>query len=213
MMPARTTITSTITKYVAQRRCRALHCPYCLPLQVRDVARAIALAEPDWFLTLTLVGSDFTTIRDRMNRYRQKLLRAGTSFEWVWHVEHNPEGNGAHVHAWVRCEVPPSPSELSLAAQASGLGPISDWQRRRAEMGPRGLSLDGVTAASYGMKEALEGLASDVSLTMAQEAFLALNGGRLCHASRQFWVDRYGRPLPGVRAAIRQARWLSGGSS
>lgn len=189
------------------RRCRGLSCPYCIHVQVRDVARAIALARPNWSLLITQVGDDFVQTRRRMNRLRELVRASGFVFEWAWHVEHNPRASGLHVHAWLRSQPPAPPGTFSARAAQARVGWV-DLQPLRTRMGWEAGGLHGVGAAGYGMKEALEGLQEAVLLSEVQQAFLEINGKHLVHASRGFWVDQYGRPSGGLRAAAAMGRRL-----
>lgn len=176
-------------------RCRALTCPSCIHIEIYRVARAIALARPNRRFLLTLVGDSWQTIRRRVNRIREYLADEGVCFEWAWHVEWNPGGTGHHVHAWVRSAVPVSERLLRAAARRAGIGmawvsPVP-WP-----MGFNAGLLEGVARSAYGMKLAHEGDPWSESLSVVQERFLDINGGRLVHASRNFWVDADGTPVP-----------------
>lgn len=98
---------------------------------------------------------------------------------------------------------------LALPAHRAGFGWVG-LKPLRTRTGWEAGGLHGVGAAAYGMKEALEGLREALLLTEAQASFLNMNGGRLVHASRGFWVDQYGRPVGGLRAAAALARRLQG---
>ncbi len=187
------------------RRCRSLRCPFCLPIQARQRAAAVALAAPTHFLTLTRTGPDFTAIRNTANRFRELCCRLGSPFEWFWVAEHNPRRTGTHVHAWLR---PPNGLDveaMSSAASRAGVGPVLELDEARGPLGPAGAQLEGAGRAVYVLKEALTGHVGGSALAASQEAFLLLNGGRLGHNSRGFWRDRFGRRLHAVREAEQEA--------
>lgn len=193
------------TGEVFWRRCRSLRCPFCLPIQARQRAAAAALAAPTHFLTLTRTGPAFPAIRRAMNRFRECCCRLGSHFEWFWAAEGNPRRSGTHVHGWLRLTVGVDVEVAHEAAGRAGLGPVLELAEAKGPMGARGGRLEGVDQAVYVLKETLTGPAGGLTLTASQDKFLELNGGRLGHASRGFWTDRFGRRLPGVREAERQA--------
>ncbi len=132
---------------------------------------AIVHVRPERFITLTLVGDEWQTIRGRMYRLRHDLAQEVGGVEWVWTVERNPAGTGHHVHAWQRGRFIPQ-RRLSALFSRRGLGARVDI--RRWESGGEG----------YGLKEAY-------AVKDAAEAgyYLAMNGKRLTHHSRGFFPD------------------------
>ena len=151
-----------------------------------------------------MVGEDFQQIRGRMNRLRELTRKNGVVFEWVWHVEPNPAGTGAHVHAWLRTEACLDQGLLSVPAQRAGMGTELDVSLTRTPMGYDGSELRGADTASYSMKTAMGDKQSD-RLSDDQKVYLGLNGGRLSHASRGFWVDEHGVRIGGLRKASCRA--------
>lgn len=183
------------TGEVQPARCKSNRCAYCLRLNALRRAAAIAYAQPERAVLLTLVGEDFPTIRRRMNRMREYLTRAGVDVgEWCWHVEPNPAGNGHHVHAWQHGPVKIPQALLSECAARAGMGGVVFINRVRSEMGSGQYGLKGVIAAGYGLK----GVEDQASV------YLSENGGRLSHATRGFFRDAEGAPIP-VRVAERRA--------
>jgi hypothetical protein len=140
---------------------------------------AIHAAGPERFMTLTRVGDDWQRVRSRMKRLRYAVVRELGACEWVWAVERNPRGTGYHVHAWQRGDFLDQ-AQLSHMADGKGMGFRVDI--RRWESG----------GESYALKEAYALKGAD------GEAFLAMNGGRLTHQSRGFFVG-------GVREVERAA--------
>lgn len=180
---------------MAPASCRANTCGYCGPANARLVGGAIALAFPERFGTLTQVGGDWQTIRARMKRVRYDLEQAVGECSWCWHVEPNPRGTGNHVHFWQRGAYLPQ-AVLSAVADRRGCGKVADIRRWRPTV--RGGVTYGVKMAgvSYGLKMA--------EASASQLAYLQANGGRLVHASRNFYRDCVGRPC-GQRAGM--AAW------
>lgn len=194
-----------VTGELTWRRCRSLHCPYCLPIQARQRAAAVALAGPTHLLTLTQTGADFAEIHSKLKRFREHCRRLGMAFGWFWAAEGNPRGTGTHVHAWLRPAGHLDVESLAAVAQRAGLGSVLELAEARGPMGAVGARLEGVGRASYVLKEALIAPSTTAHLTEQQEAFLSLNGHRLGHNSRGFWRDRFGRRLNAVREAEQEA--------
>jgi hypothetical protein len=155
--------------------CRRLRCTPCLQSATWRRGLAIAVAAPERFVTLTLVGNDWPTIRGRMKRLRYDLVQELGALEWVWTVEANPAGTGHHVHAWQRGDFIPQ-ARLSDLADYNGMGFRADI-RKWHEQGGSAYGLKGV---GYGLKGA--------EAQTAGETYLALNGARLTHQSRGFFV-------------------------
>lgn len=177
--------------------CARLTCPVCVRINAFKVARAIALAAPTTSYRLSLVGDSWGEIQPRMRQVVRRLRNEIITFEHVWHVESNPGGTGNHIHGWSWGARPSMPL-LSDAAFRAGMGENVDvrrWITRQSE--------DPMIA--YGMKGALAE-SSRTALSPATKDFLALNGGRLVHASRSFYRDGAGGPqLRTRREAERRA--------
>ncbi len=162
--------------------CRRLRCRPCLLWAAWRRGLALADARPERFLTLTLVGEDWATVRARMFRLRHHVVQEVGSVEWCWSVEPNPRGTGHHVHAFQRGVFVPQ-ARLSELARREGMGFRCDIRRWQANAGAEAYGLKGV---GYGLK--------GVAGVEAGEVYLAENGGRLTHQSRGFFAG-------GVRAA------------
>ena len=189
-----------VTGQVAPARCKANSCPHCGAVNAMLVGGAIALAKPERFITLTQVGDDWQTRRNRLKALRHDIINAVGECDWAWHVEPNPAGTGHHVHAFQRGDFIPQ-AELSRLATRRGMGRVVDIRKFElpADQGANyGVKMAGVT---YGLK------ATEQEATM--KAYLDANGGRLVHSSRGFWqVD--GEPV-GQREAMKA--WASRSAS
>lgn len=149
--------------------CRRLGCPPCLRRASWRRSLAIAYAQPERFITLTQVGSDWSTIRNRVKALRYAVNKKLGALEWTWNVEKNPAGTGHHVQAWQRGDFL-AQHELSRLAVSYGMGEVVDirWWRSGGE--------------SYALKEAYA-----VKEARQASGFLERNGGRLTHQSRGFF--------------------------
>ncbi|PYF99067.1 hypothetical protein SAMN05216184_10990 [Georgenia satyanarayanai] len=135
-----------------------------------------------------------------MAAFLRSLRGSVAPVEAVYHVEANPGGTGNHMHLWVRSSRLPRRAVASAVACA-GFGTVFDV--RRVELPAEGQRLQ---ATTYGMKACLQRPAGATGLWPAAEQYLTLNGDRLEHHTRDFYLDRSGSPAGGVRAAIREAR-------
>lgn len=177
-------------------RCKANSCPWCGPVNAFLIGGAIAASDPQRFITLTLVGEDHQTRRNRMKALRHDLINLVGDCDWAWHVEPNPAGTGHHVHAYQRGDFLPQ-NELSRLAQRRGMGEVV-WITKH--------ELPADAPATYGVK--LAGITYGLKMTeqeASMRAYLDANGGRLVHASRSFWQ------VNGERAGQREAMraWAS----
>ena len=191
---------SLSTGTIVPAACRSNRCGWCGPRNAQAVAGAVALAAPERFGTLTLVGEDWQAIRGRMRRLRYDLGQSVGRLQWCWHVEGNPAGTGHHVHFWQRGDFIPQ-AELSRMAKRRGCGGVVDIRRWRATPGRAvgyGVKMTGVF---YGIKTSED--------AAGMSAYLDTNGGRLVHASRGWWLDRNGAPCT-QRTAMEEATRSSG---
>jgi hypothetical protein len=127
-----------------------------------------------------------------MKDLRYDLRAAGLEVDWCWHVEPNPAGTGHHVHGWQRGDFLPQ-GILSEMADGCGMGRVCDVRKWRPKGGP---------AVSYGLK--LAGIGYGLKMAEGErqlEEYLRVNGGRMVHSSRGFWVD-----VEGKRCSLRDAR-------
>lgn len=184
---------NTTSGEVAPWRCGRNACDYCVQGNARRRARAIALAKPERALLLTQVGNEWQTIRDRLKKFRHLVAkRLEVQFEWVYHVEPNPQGTGHHVHAWQRGDFLPQ-DELVEAADSAGMGRVVFINKIRNPL----------ESANYGLKGLGYGL-KGIAAAESRSAYLVANGRRLTHQSRSFFVDSDGQRC-GVRDAEREA--------
>jgi len=188
---------NTSTGQITPARCKANSCPYCGPINASLVGGAIALAKPERLITLTQVGEDHQTRRNRVKKLNFLLRSAGYATEWAWHVEPNPAGSGHHIHAFQRGEKFIPQALLSKLATTAGMGVVADIRR---------FELADDQAATYGVKMA--GIKYGLKMAEQDESmrtYLGANGGRLVHASRGFWQVK-GQPV-GQREAMKA--WAS----
>lgn len=181
--------------------CRRLACPYCGPRITLSTVKAIELAAPRSSGVVTL-PPDKTPSGDRarLSTFARVLssvaasLRAGGSiWEYVFVVELS-ERLQPNVHFLQRGDEVEGPHFRRALAAAGGRG---DLQRIRHL----------ARLSRYVLKLPLAGLdLPGVDAGAAMDLHLLLNGGRLIHASRRFFVDAKGVPLTGVRAARAEAR-------
>lgn len=177
-----------VTGSLVPLRCRAHACEFCIVVNARVTGLAIAGARPTRAILLTQVGNEWPVIRNRMKKLTWRVRREGFAMEWCWHVEPNPRGTGHHVHGWQRGDFLPQ-GRLSEIASGEGMGEFVRISQIRQTQGP----------VNYGMK--LAGI--DYGMKNAQAAgYLSVNGGRLVHSSRGFWIDERGEKVP-LREAQR----------
>lgn len=191
---------SASTGSMVPARCTRLSCPHCVLVQARRRSLAIAFARPERALLLTDVGTDWNTIRQRMKAYRHDVQKAtGKTFEWIYHVEPNPSGDGRnHVHAWQHGGYADQ-RLLSQLAAARGMGAFVRVNRIRSSAGAARYGLKGI---GYGLKEVERGAAA---------RYLLLNGRRLTHQSRGFFRDASGSTIPAREAENRALSDRAGG--
>jgi hypothetical protein len=109
------------TAEVKRVPCRRLTCAVCLRKAAWRRSLAIKHSRPERYITLTLAGDDWQTVRGRVKRFRYDIVRELGQVEWVWNVERNPKGTGHHVQAWQRGDFL-SQAELSRMATRQGFG-------------------------------------------------------------------------------------------
>lgn len=179
-------------------RCGRLACSYCLAMNARRRALAIAYARPDRELRLSLVADEgdvdpWQTARLRVNRTREYLKRWGEDPGfWGWHVEQNPGENGYHAHVCQHGSRKVNKDALDQAAFRAGAG-LTRVRKVQNQDGMAEYGLKGAALAAYGLKGAVQG-----------SEYLRLNGGRLGHYSAGFFRSQDGGTLA-VRTAERLA--------
>jgi hypothetical protein len=137
-------------------------------------------------------------VRARLYRVRYDIRRIGVRWADCYHIERNPRGTGFHAHLFQHGDYIEQ-SLLQTLCERRGMGfpYITAW--RPTSIRAHGYALK--EATGYGLKGAAR------SETLRD--YLAMNGGRLVHASREFWRDASAergvppRPLSGVAAARR----------
>lgn len=163
----------------------------------------MALARPTHMYLLTLVGEDWRTIRANMTSFVRRVRRSVVEFQHAWHVEANPDGTGTHIHGWCWGTIP-AQHVLREAAVLSGMGSY-------ASIRPWRLDASDDPLIAYGMKSVT---GPQLGRSSEAQEFLALNGGRVMHASRGFYRDAAtGELLRTRRDAERQARLHRGAAS
>lgn len=188
---------SLSTGRVTPGYCGTLTCPVCVRVQAFSFGRAIGLAQPERMLLLTQGSYEWRENRRRLNRFRDILRMKGQAeYQDAVHVEPNPGGGGTHLHL-AHWGDEPTTRQLREAASRAGFGRYAGAEVLRAAPGK---------PLTYGMKIVVGGSPLGPDLPSATREFLALNGGRLGHATRGFWRDGPGRPLRGREAAWQVLR-------
>jgi hypothetical protein len=170
--------------------CDANSCDYCAPRRASIVAKAISLSMPERAVRLSKLTGEWQRDRRRINKTVERLRERGYKVEWAYHLEENPRETGFHAHAWQHGDYVPQ-DELQDVCRSAGLG-IPFINRMRQRTGRSGGVSYGLKGVRYGMKS------EDLS------GFLDLNGGRLVHATRNFWRDG----VDGERLTLESARAL-----
>lgn len=141
-------------------------------------------AQPTQLVTITQVGDEWQTVRARIARIAYRTRQAGQPLAWAWTVERNPRGTGHHVHGVRRG---PWMDHAVLAAACHREGTGFPW------LTPADTNHD---PGTYIFKYMSKG----VRLHSLDDV-LALNGRRLVHTTRGFWLSDLGVPC-----AFREAR-------
>ena len=182
-------------------RCQSNSCDGCLAINVMRIAGAIQLAEPTFWISLTLVGPSSAVITPRLRTFRHLVAEEVPGFQHAWAAEENPAFTGVHTHGFahtgVRVREMPE-RVIQRAARRSGLGVISKIGRMEPDAP--------LSFYEYPMEDALD--------PERVERFWELNGSpdrkRLIHASRGFWRDGpLGLPIrraEAVKIAYRRSR-------
>ena len=175
---------------VVPLRCRRLTCQVCVLINARRRSLAISYARPERAILLTDAGPEYSVIQARMNRVRYDIgQETGRPFEWLWHVEPNPSGDGKHhVHAWSHGSYV-AQRRLSAIAARRGMGSFARINRIRSTTG----------ASHYGLKGLGYGLKS-IEHQETVAGYLRTNGRRLTHQSRGYFRSEDGAKI-GARTA------------
>jgi len=188
--------------------CGYNRCLPCAHMNARKIARAVFLAEPTHWFSLTQVGFDVDEINRQMSLWTYNVRLDIPGFKCAWAAEPNPAGTGNHTHGYLHTgkDVVKRTKLLSTAEKAArrvGVG-----SELRMEPIPKDVN---TAFFGYPMK-----MLSDPRLA---QTFLDLNGRGtsrlLIHASRSgFWRDgRRGRQFKNRQEAekvVLRRRHVSG---
>ena len=183
--------------------CGRVTCPVCIFPITRRSSRALAMAQPSQFLTITGLARSRDEALGAMQRVREWFRRRQVRGAWAYHLEVNHQHDDAHAHVWWRGDNV-SKALLAEVAKGSGAGYDADVRRAYAREGSVKPEL------AYGFKAILRTRpARPTVLSPAASEYLALNGGQLVNASHGFWTDWNGEPVPGgaVRARAVANGW------
>ncbi len=186
------------TGQIVWARCGRLRCAHCVVRNGYRRAAAIAWANPERALTITLLAragdpAPWQTCRVTWKTIKRNLKRLGVDpGQEVLHVEPNPKGTGYHGHLWQWGAFMPKEA-LQEASHRAGAG----WTRVESIRSRQNAAAYGLKGLGYGLK----GVQADDSAA----EYLRCNGGRLTHQSRGFF-----RGLP-VRKAEQEASGVSKG--
>lgn len=190
------------TGEIVPARCARNKCPYCLPLNARRRALAVAMMDPRRTFTITNAAdvSDekpWQTVRCTYNRTREYLLRAHVEPGlWGVFVERGSMNGMVHCHVVQRGPKRLPKEALQAAAHKAGAG----WTRIESIRGEKAVA--DYVAKGFGIAQYVGKSFSEQSSGPAEA--LSLNGGRLGHFSRGFFKDSSGATL-GVRQAEKLA--------
>jgi len=172
-------------------RCGRNRCLVCGPSKAVSVAGAIGVCDPERFIRWSLVADDWQVARARFKRLRYRCREVVPLWQDCYSVERNPEGTGFHAHGyqWGGFIAQRRLQALCLR-EGFGFPYIRAWHPTSERA--YGYALKAATG--YGLKGAQR------SETLGE--FMALNGGRFVHASRDFWREGAKGPrLAGIDAA------------
>jgi len=168
-------------------RCRNNDCYACAIWNARRIAGALWLTQPEWAITLTLVGETFFDIYSNVKQFTKSVRTTVPEFQYAWMAEPNPGKTGHHVLVYAH----------TLGSKKANLSEVvqSAWSCRNEVK--RIDHSQKITYFGYQLKM----LASP---DMATE-FLKCNGRppkqNLIHASNRFWRDgAAGEPINRRRA-------------
>lgn len=191
-------VVNRATGVLATPQCRRLRCPSCIVPRAIQVGQAIALANPNLWITLTEVGETWPEVQHGMKMFKQRLRRLGVDGHFAYNLEPSRDGS-SHAHLWWRGEAVDRPT-IKTAAASGKFGTYSEigtaFPAARAYSRP---------IIEYGLKNILKGRPpAPTELWPAAQDYLDRNGGRLVHSTRGFWLDHDGLPST-LTAATRSA--------
>lgn len=182
------------TGELTPHRCCANICPSCVSVKARQVARAVGAATPEWAMTLTHVGDEWSTVQRRMNRLRRDLQRRGYVFEWAYTVEcnHDERWHRHHVHALGHGDMPPE-YLISELAQRTGMGSVSQNEIVKNHGAAAGYLFNRRTKRHR-------------YYALNLRHTLAMQGGQIICSTGKFWRVN-GEQMGSLREAIRST-WI-----
>ena len=188
--PSNLLLVNRLTRESIPMGCNKQSCPPCCLVIAAMTATAIAMAEPTHIITLSPVDTTWADIRSRLNAWN-RLMRASTNaWEACAHVHLNEGATGQHMHAFVRGSNITT-EDVQTAAVTVGMREHVDIQATTR-----------YSCFNYGMQDVFDTIDMAYDEAAAKvDQYLAINGGRLTHASRGFWLDHRGRPT-----TLKQAR-------
>lgn len=187
------------TAEIKSARCARNGCAYCVVVNARRRALAVAWARPQREIRVSLLADTgdpdpWPTARYRWNRIREYLTRWNVPIgETSIFIEKGSKTGMIHGHVCQLGAEIIDKDALEQASQQAGAG-LTRVRKIRNVQSMSQYGLKGVEMARYGLKGADQNGAE----------FLHLNGGRLGHFSRGFFVSASGVRL-GVRAAECEA--------
>jgi hypothetical protein len=153
---------------------------------------AIDLAKPNYFLTITKMSDPWPDNRDVMTAMKIAMRELWASLRWCWAIEQVP-GSEPHAHAFVRTQERLDPAVLNALGARMGTGHID------VQCGPH--------HGAYILKAAMtRTYSSGESALLGLNAHLDLNGSRLVHNHRDFFLDTAGRVVTKAKAEAIVAR-------
>ena len=161
--------------------CRRQGCLFCVRRKITSLSAAVEFVGPSHLLTVTGLELPWQPNRTRMNKLMRSLRSGRRRLEWFHVIEEQERSAHAHAHVLLRGDVPEAERLHELCTRAGFDYPdLQPLDRERHN-------------PSYFLKVA--------AWTESSLAFhLQLNGGRLFHASRGFWVD------PATGATLRSSQ-------
>lgn len=178
------------TKRWVPVRCSRNGCPACGILKARRIAWAIWLAQPDYALTLTMVGLTREIAMRKINKFVGALREIYPTLKYTCQIEPNAGDTGNHAHLYIH-----------VADRVLRKSVIERKWKHRIQL-TRLWPNTTVRFFGYPMKC----LADPDS----RDAFLALNGvpkkQSLVYASPGFWRDGRGGPTMNREKASLLAR-------
>lgn len=109
--------------------CDRWTCPKCGRAKVHRLARLVAAADPERFVTLSRAGEDLRNVYRASQTLSQALRRRGYTWEYLQVPERHQNGSW-HLHVIQRGDFIPQ-KVLSERAESAGMGSVVDIRRIR----------------------------------------------------------------------------------